>query len=405
MKRLIWLLCIFAAGTASLAAQVAIYGDKIYTMAGDPIQDGVILIEAGKITAVGSASEATVPEGFEVHRAAVVTPGLIDARTVIGLTGYLNQSHDQDQLEGAAAMQPELRAIDAYNPRERLVEWVRSFGVTTLHTGHGPGKLISGQTMVVKTAGDSVERAVLRPAVMVAATLGEGAREQQGSPGSRSKMIAMLRQEFLRVQDYARKRDSADEDKKPALDLRKEALARVLDRELSLLVTVHRAHDILSALRLAEEFNLSIVLDGAAESYLVTEEILQAGAPVIVHPAMQRAFGEAENLTFESASRLRQSGISIALQSGFESYVPKTRVVLFEAAVAAAHGLSFDDALAAITIWPARLLGVDDRVGSLKAGKDGDVVLFDGDPFEYLTHVEAVFVDGRKVSDGDREWR
>ncbi|HYG79749.1 MAG TPA: amidohydrolase family protein, partial [Pyrinomonadaceae bacterium] len=190
--------------------------------------------------------------------------------------------------------------------------------------------------------------------------------------------------------------------KEDARDLRREAFARVIRRETPLLVTAHRAQDILSALRLAREFNIRMVLDGAAEAYLVTDELKRGGVPVIVHPTMYRATGEAENLSMETPATLRRAGLSVALQSGFENYVPKTRVVLFEAAVAAANGLEPQEALSLITIDAARLLGIEKRVGSLEAGKDADLVLFDGDPFEYTTHVRTVIINGQVVSEESR---
>jgi imidazolonepropionase-like amidohydrolase len=199
-----------------------------------------------------------------------------------------------------------------------------------------------------------------------------------------------------------RKRESAAEDKKPARDLRLETFGRVLRREIPLMVTVHRANDIMSALRVAKEFNIRIVLDGAAESYLVAAQIKEAAVPVILHPTMARAGGETENLSMETASKLRKAGILTALQSGFESYVPKTRVLLYEAAIAAANGLSFDEALASITIDAAKLLEVDKRVGSLEPGKDGDLALFDGDPFEYTSHCVGVVIQGEVVSQEPR---
>src|SRR5688572_12909289 len=239
------------ATAAAAHAQLAVRGDTVYTMAGAPVRDGVVLIEGAKIRQVGPASAVQVPAGWRTLRAKVVTPGLVDAHTVVGLAGYLNQPHDQDQVERNAAMQPELRAIDAYNPRETLVEYVRSYGVTTIHTGHGPGQLISGQTMVVKTAGRTVEEALLRPAAMVAATLGEGARATQGrSPGTRSKMIALLRAELIKAREYADKAAKAQKGSEPARDLHLETLSQVLKGDLPLLVTVHRSHDILTALRL-----------------------------------------------------------------------------------------------------------------------------------------------------------
>ncbi len=390
-------------GPPLVMAQLAVRGGQIYTMAGPAVRDGVVLIRGGKIERVGPISQVRVPEGYRRLTAKVVTPGLIDAHTVVGLSGYLNQEHDQDQLERSSAMQPELRAVDAYNPREPLVEYLRSFGITTIHTGHGPGALISGQTMIVKTAGGAVEDAVVKPEAMVAATLGPGARAEEGkSPGSRAKAVAMLREELIKAQQYVAKREQAEGEKKPDRDLRLEVLARVLNQELPLLVTVHRIQDILTAIRVAGEFKLRLILDGAEEAYLELERIKSAGYPVILHPSMRRASGETENVSMETAAKLQKAGIRFALQSGYESYVPKTRVVLFEAAVAAANGLSFEHALASITIEAARILGIEGRVGSLEAGKDADLALYDGDPFELTSHCTGVIINGEIVSEEAR---
>ncbi|MCC2671900.1 MAG: Imidazolonepropionase [Armatimonadetes bacterium] len=389
-------LALLLAGPAR--AQVAVRGETVYTMSGPPIRNGVVLIRDGKIERVGPAAEVPIPDGYRVLTGKVVTPGLIDARTVVGLSGYLNQPQDQDQVERSAPIQPELRALDAYNPRERLVEYLRGLGVTTIHTGHGPGPLISGQTMVIKTAGTDPARTVLVPSAMVAATLGPDALGGGGgAPGTRSKAAAMLRAELLKAREAEAKRTPADA-KKPETDLRQEAFGRIIRKELPLLVRVDRAQDILTALRIAREFEIRIVLDGAAEAYLVVDEIKAAGIPVILHPTMTRGGGEAENVSMETASVLRKAGIPVALQSGHEGYVPKTRVVLFEAALAAANGLTFEEALATITIDAARILGVADRIGSLQSGRDADVAVFDGDPFEYTTHVTGVVVDGQVVS-------
>ncbi|MCH8968282.1 MAG: amidohydrolase family protein [Planctomycetes bacterium] len=384
-------------------AQVAVRGETVYTMAGEPIKDGVVVITDGKIVEVGPASAVQIPDGHRTLTAKVVTPGLVDAHTVVGLTGYMNQDQDQDQLERSGPIHPELRAIDAYNPQERLVQWLREFGITTIHTGHAPGLPLSGQTMIAKTTGETVEEAVRVPTAMLAVTLGRDAagktKGKEATPGTRAKVMAVLRAELIKAQDYTRKLETAKEDKKPSRDLRLEMLARVLDGEVRLLITAHKAHDIISALRLAREFDLKIVLDGAAEAYMVLDKIKQAGVPVIIHPTMLRAYGERKNLSMETAAKLKEAGIPFALQSGYESYVPKTRVVLFEAAIAAAYGLSFEDALASITIEAAKILGVDRFVGSLEVGKDGDVALFDGDPFEYTSHVVGVVIEGVVVSE------
>jgi imidazolonepropionase-like amidohydrolase len=389
---------LFTAFANDAAAQVAVRGETVHTMAGAPITDGVILIRDGKIERVGPASQVKIPEGYQVLNAKVVTPGLIDAHTVVGLSGYMNQPQEQDQLEGSSASQPELRAVDAYNAQERLVEWLRGFGVTTLHTGHGPGALISGQTMIVKTTGDDSPASLVSPEAMIAVTLGADGFGRAGkSPGTRAKAIAMLRADLQRAAEYEVK-SGGPADKRPPRDLRLEALARVIRKEVPLLITVQRSHDILTALRLAKEFNIRIVLDGASEAYLVIDQIKAANVPVIIHPTMARNGGEAENLSLETASVLRKAGILVALQSGYEAYVPKTRVVLFEAGVAAANGLSFAEALGTITIDAAKLLGIANRVGSLEAGKDADIALYDGDPFEYSTHAVGVVIDGRVVS-------
>jgi len=395
LKIALTLLCF----TISLCAQVAVKGETVYTMAGDPITDGVVLIKNGKIEAVGPAAEISIPEGYRFLSARIVTPGLIDAHSVVGLAGIYNQPHDQDQLDKTAPIQPELRALDAYNPREDLVEWIRNLGVTTLHTGQAPGALISGQSIIVKTSGMTVEEALIDSSAMLTCTLGATVGNNFDSPGTRSKGMAMLRSEFLKAQDYSKKMQSKDESKRPARDLKMDALVAALEGKLPVLITAERATEIMGALRLAKEFNLKLVLDGAAEAYLVLDEIKASGVPVIIHPTMARHYGDTKNASYETAAKLQQAGILFAFQSGYESYVPKTRVVLYEAAIAAANGLPFEDALAALTINAARILGLEKRAGSLEKGKDADLVLFNGDPFEYVTQVCAVIISGEVVSD------
>ena len=386
------------------AAQVVVRADILHTVSGEPLENAVVIAaDDGTIEWVGPADEAPIPDGVEVLEAAVVTPGLVDAHSVVGLSGALNsnvgQVRDQDQLDTSAPIQPELRAIDAYDATERLVEWVRSYGVTTLHTGHGPGALISGQTMIVKTRGRNVREATVVPARMLAATLGNAVSSNFESPGTSSKGVAMLRSALFGAQAYNEQvrraeADGADGEQPPARDLTKEVLGRVLDRELSLLVTANTATEIAAALRLQREFGFHLVLDGAAESYLLLEEIRAAGVPVVVHAPMSRV----RNGSFETAGMLAEAGIPFAIQTGFEGYVPKTRVLLWEAAIAAANGLGRERALEAVTLGAARILGVDDRVGSIEVGKDADLVLFDGDPFEYTSHVCGVVIEAEVQS-------
>jgi len=384
------------AGSPARAGKLAVRGERVHLGTGETIEDGVVLCRDGKIWRVGPASRVRIPSGWPVVEAAVVTPGLIDAHSVVGLAGWLNYDHDQDQLERSAPVQPELRAIDAYDAREPLIDWIRSLGVTTVHSGHAPGALIAGQTLVAKTVGDTVEEAVIVPRAMVAATLGPSAlRDGKESPGTRAKAAALLRAELVKARSYAKKRGG---EKAPGRDLRLEALAKVLDGELPLLITAHRARDIMTAIRLSEEFGFELVLDGASEVYEVLDQVKAASVSVIVHPTMARSSGERQNLAMDTAARLQQAGIPVALQSGYESYVPKTRVVLFEAAIAWAygreHGMTRDDALRLITIDAARLLGLEKRIGSIERGKDADLALFDGEPFEYTSHCLGTVIDG-----------
>jgi imidazolonepropionase-like amidohydrolase len=309
-------------------------------------------------------------------------------------------------LERSAPTHPELRAIDAYNAQDPLVTWLRSFGITTVNTGHAPGALVSGQTMIVRTSGQSVERDVIEPAAMITISLGNSAvargeaNAPTKAPGTRAKAIAVLRAELIKAQEYGKKREAKDETKRPNRDLRLEALLRGLDGTQRFLITAHRQQDILAALRLAREFNLKIVLDGCADAHLVIEEIKASGFPVVLHPTMARANEDTENLAMDTAAKLAAAGIPFAFQSGYESYVPKTRVVLFEAAIAASRGLGFERALAGLTIDAARMLGIADRLGSLVVGKDADLALFDGDPFEYTSHATATVIRGRLFADG-----
>jgi len=393
-------LLLLTAGVTVAEVDLAVRGKIVYPVSGDPIENGVVLIEDGRIQAVGPASKVKIPRGVEVLEAAVVTPGLVDVHTVVGLAGIYNsdqgQVQDQDQLETSDPVQPELRAVDAYDAVEPLVEWVRSLGVTTIHTGHAPGAVISGQTLVAKTRGENVAESVVIPATALAATLGTSVTQNFESPGTSAKTAATLREALVKAQDYRRKQEG---EKPPDRDLRNEAMARVLDGELALMITAQTATEIATALRLQREFGFRLWLDGAAESYRMIEAIREANVPVLLHPPMIRAGGDLRNAAHDTARRLAEAGIPFALQTGFESYVPKARVLIYEAGAAVHFGLSPEDALRAVTLEPAGILGLADRIGTLEPGKDADLVLYDGDPFEYTSHVCTVLIEGEVVSD------
>ncbi len=379
-------------------SQTAIKAEIIYTVSGAPIKNGVILIKDGKIEKVGTTKEIAIPKNYTVVASNVVTPGFIDARSVVGLSGALNIPTDQDQLEKSSPIQPELRAIDAYNPEEKLVAYVRDFGVTTMHTGHGIGALVSGQTMVVKTKPGKIDEVTLVPMEMSAMTIGASVEGNFTSPGTKAKQIAMIRTEFLKAQAYLQKQNDKDTAKRPAIDLKYEALGKLLKGEVKALITVNSSNDIMNAIRLAKEFNFKLVIDGAAEAYRLIDEIKACKAEVILHSTMSRNAGDMVNMTRESAAILTAANIQVSIETGYEGYVPKTHVLLFEAALAVTYGLPYEEGLKSITLNPAKLLGIDKRVGSIEKGKDADLVLFDGDPFEYLTKISKVMIDGQWVS-------
>ena len=407
-------LCGLLANSVS-AQTLVVKAQQIHTVSGKTIANGVVICVDGKIASIGDAASVVIPDGAKIVEAQIVTPGLIDVRSSVGLSGILNVDHDSDHLESSTPLQPELRAMDAYNPREELVEYVRGFGITTVHTGHAPGELISGQTMIAKTRGGTVQDALIMDGKAVCATLAESSQKPgKQSPGTRGKQMAMLRSLLIEALEYRsktakiaedddKKKDAGNkeepnksgaEESKVARSLKLEALVDVLDGKKALVITADRAQDIASALRLGEEFGIRIWLDSAAEAYQLLPQIKKAGVPVLLHASMARASGDRENMTFRSAALLRENGIPFAIESGFEAYVPKVRIVLFEAALAAAHGLSKEDALASITLSPAQILGISDRVGSIEVGKDADLALYDGDPFEYTTHCTGVVIDG-----------
>jgi imidazolonepropionase-like amidohydrolase len=267
---------------------------------------------------------------------------------------------------------------------------VQQLGITTVHTGHAPGALISGQTATFSTAGGTIEESLMDSLTTVAVTLGPDAQARFSSPSTRGKGVAMLRQRFLDAQ-------AAMEGGEPTTDLGLSVLQKILRGEVPALVTAHRAHDIQAALRLQEEFGFEMILDGASEAYLVVDEIAEAGVPVILHPTMTRPSGTTQNAAFTTAGELHEAGVPVAIQSGWEPYVPKTRIVLYEAAIAVANGLPRRAGLASITREPAQILGLE-NVGTIAPGQAADLALFDGDPFEYTTHVCTVFDEGRVVT-------
>ena len=385
------------------ATDLAVKGREIHPVSGPVLRDGVVLIADGRIEAIGQASNVNVPEGVPTVEAAFVTPGLVDGLTTVGLTGIYNHGPDQDHREGAAPVQPHLRAVDGFNPWEPLVAWVREHGVTMMQIGPSPGPVVAGRTAVVGTMPTTSGADTVQADAMVLFSLGELPKQGFGDQGAQTRMgsAAHVRQALAKAAEYAKRRRLSLSDR-PAVDLGQQALAEVIEGKRKAVFHANRADDLLTALRIAEEYDIRIVLAGAAEAYLVRDAIAEAQVPVLVGPVMVRGWRdgvEQSNASFRNAALLAEDGILVGLMTGYEGYVPKVRVILWEAAIAASHGMGLPAALRAITLGNATVLGVQREVGSLAVGKRADLALFDGDPFEYTTHVCGVIVAGEMVSD------
>ena len=384
--------------------RLAILAGRIHTVSHGIILDGAILVEDGKIVAVGPKGKVEIPRGTPTLTAAVVTPGLIDAHTTVGLSGFANVGADQDQDEKSDPNQADVRVLDGFNPDEGLLDFIRREGVTTIHAVPGRANVIAGQTGIFRTSGHSAESMTIRFPAGILVNLGE--TPKSGYPGklptTRMGTAALIRSTFALARNHARKvAANKGTDKEPSPNPKLEALGLALAKKVPVLFAAHRADDLETALRLAREFDLSARLELATEAYRIAEEIAKAKVPVVVHPTMQRSAASMETMHSHlcNAAMLTRQKIPLAIGTGFEGYVPKTRVLRHEAAIAAINGLGHAKALSAITLDAARILGIDPTRGSIDKGKLADLVLYDGDCFEHATHVTYTIAEGRIVYD------
>jgi imidazolonepropionase-like amidohydrolase len=390
--------------TTTSPKQLTILAGRIHTVTGPPILDGAVLVEGGKIRYVGPRRGLPEAKDAVVLTAAEVTPGLIDAHAVVPITGLLNIPADQEQDEHTDPNQAELRVLDGFNPNEPLLEFLRQQGVTVIQAMPGRVNAIAGQGGVFRTSGRTAEMMTIRFPSALLINLGEIPKTAYTGklPATRMGTSSLIRSALTQAQNDVAKRAAAkDPDKLPARNLKLEALALALERKIPCYFSAHRADDLVTGLRLAHEFRLKPVLDLATEGYLIADLIAAEKTPVVVHPTMQRIGSSMETLNSQlcNATVLAEKNLPIALSTSFEGYVPKTRVLRHEAALAMVHGLGFDRALRAVTLDAARLLEIQDRFGSLDVGKTADLVLYDGDPFEHATHVTNTVIGGRIVFD------
>ncbi|MDY3976446.1 MAG: amidohydrolase [Eubacteriales bacterium] len=375
---------------------------NVMTMAG-PAFVGDVAIENGKIVAVGQSLSYSDAEVRDVTGMTVM-PGIVDPHCHIGMWEDAMGFEGADGNECTNPITPELRAIDAINPYDRCFEEAVAGGVTTCVTGPGSANVIGGQFVAIKTYGDSVEDMVLRFPVAVKAAFGENPKRvyngKNQTPSTRMATAALMRKALIEAQEYNEKleRGKADPEKMPERNLGKEILARVIRRELPMKIHAHRADDILTAIRICREFKLRYTLDHCTEGYLITDKLKEALSEdcegIIVGPLLtDRSKIELKNLSFKAPKVLEQAGIEYAMMTDHpvtpEQYLPICT------AVAVREGASEEGALKAITINAAKITGIADRVGSIEVGKDADIAVFSGHPFDFRSRCVLTLVNGK----------
>ena len=370
---------------------------RLFTMEGDGyIEGGDVLMEAGKVVAAGANLSAPGAKVIDAH-GAYATPGFVDPHTHIGLWADGERDDTGDGNEATDPVTPHLRALDAVNPVDPCFAEACRAGVTSVAAGPGSANVLGGQFLAMKTHGKSLKTMLIKEPLAMKAAFGENPKHVYGSngkrPGTRMGTAAVLREALYEAREYMEKRAGKDADKRPAFNLKNEALAMVLRRELLLKMHAHRADDILTAIRIVKEFDLRASVEHCTEGHLIAGELREAGVGVILGPLLcDRSTPELKNLTMKAPAILHRAGVKFALMTDHgvipEQYLP------VEAGLCVREGLPEMEALRAITINAAEVIGLADRIGSLAPGKDADLVLFDGHPLETRTHASLVLVNG-----------
>jgi imidazolonepropionase-like amidohydrolase len=389
-----------------------ITGARIVPVTGDPIDGGTILVDAGKIVAVGGP-ELGVPAGADVVDAAGkwVLPGFIDAHTHLGLHEEAEGWAGNDTNEMTRPVTAYVRALDAINPAEQGFRDAIGGGVLSVNINPGSGNPIGGQTAAVKCWGRVVDQMVLREPAGLKSALGENPKrvygERKETPSTRLGTAAVIREAFVQAGNYLAKLAAAEQkppsEREPvARDLGLEALGRVLRREIPWRQHCHRADDIATAIRISREFGYDLVIDHGTEAHLLADLIAAESIPVIIGPLFtSRSKVELRNRSLANPGRLAAAGVTIAITT--DHPVVPINFLIHQASLAVKEGLDRDTALRAITINPARIIGVDGRLGSLEPGKDADLVIWSGDPLDVTSRAERAYQDGLEIYAYDYE--
>jgi imidazolonepropionase-like amidohydrolase len=387
------------------SSTVAITGGRVVPVTADPVENGTVLIEDGKITAVGA--DLAVPDGAQVIDAAGqwVLPGFIEVHGHVGVHEEAQGWAGSDTNEMTEPVTAQVRALDAINPADLGFRDAITGGVLAVNVNPGSGNPIGGQTVALRCWGRTVDEMLLREPSGLKSALGENPKrvygEQGKMPSTRLGTAAVIRGAFVAAANYLAKLDAEaakpEADRKPVdRDLKLEALGRVLRREIPWRQHCHRADDIATALRIAEEFGYDLVIDHGTEAHLVADLLAARNIPVIIGPLFtSRSKVELLNRSLANPGRLARAGVTIAITT--DHPVVPIHFLVHQATLAVKEGLDRDTALAALTINPARIAGVDGRLGSIEPGKDADLVLWSGDPLDVFSRAQRALIGGREI--------
>ncbi len=386
---------------------VAIVGGRVAPIVGPDIPGGTVLIENGRIIAVGAADAVAVPDGAQVVDAAGswILPGFIEAHGHVGVSEEAEGWAGEDTNEMTEPVTAHVRAIDAINPADMGFRDAISGGVLAVNVNPGSGNPIGGQTVALKCWGRTVDEMALRQPSGMKSALGENPKrvygEQKKSPSTRLGTAAVIRGALVAAANYLERIDAEqrkpETERKPVdRDLKLEALALVLRRQIPWRQHCHRADDIATAIRIADEFGYDLVIDHGTEAHLLADIIAARGIPVIIGPLLtSRSKVELRNRSLANPGRLAKAGVTIAITT--DHPVVPVNFLAHQAALAVKDGLDRETALRALTINPARIAGIDDRLGSIEPGKDADLVIWSGDPLDVLSRAVRVFIDGAEI--------
>ncbi len=373
---------------------------KVFTMGPQGTLENVdVLIEGTKIVKI--EKDIQVGNNVEVIDATnqYVYPGFIDAHCHIGMFEESIGFEGNDGNEATNPITPELRAIDAINPMDISLSEAIAGGVTIASTGPGSANVIGGQFTIIKLAGKRVDDMIINPYSAMKCAFGENPKRVYRGKGPETRMstAAKLRETLFKAQEYLDKKEKAeDESKKPAFNLQYEALIPVLKREVPLKAHAHRADDIFTSIRIAKEFNVLLTLDHCTEGHLIADVLAKENYPAIVGPSFgNRSKFELKEKTFKTAKVLQEAGVKIAIMTD-SPVIPLAHLNMC-ASYAVSAGMDAYEALKAITINPAQILNIDDKVGSIEVGKDATIAIWNGDALNIQNYVNKTLIDGKVV--------